>query len=163
MHLRKNRLFPLSLLLVVVASGAGAAEEAPLRAPQPEAQAERPAVSQTAPKKTPADAAAAPVQRSGPTLDLDSLENRLRETEAIGLMTKLTLKSQVDELLERFRAHYDGTESVQLTQLRQPYDTLILKVLALLQDKDPALAKEIASSREAIWGILTDREKFLKL
>jgi hypothetical protein len=78
-------------------------------------------------------------------------------------MTKLTLKSQVDELLERFRAHYDGTESVQLTQLRQPYDTLILKVLALLQDKDPALAKAIASSREAIWGILTDREKFLKL
>jgi hypothetical protein len=47
--------------------------------------------------------------------------------------------------------------------LRQPYDTLILKVLALLQDKDPALAKAIASSREAIWGILTDREKFLKL
>jgi hypothetical protein len=114
-------------------------------------------------QKTPADAAAAPVQRSGPTLDLDSLENRLRETEAIGFMTKLTLKSQVDELLERFRAHYDGTESVQLTQLRQPYDTLILKVLALLQDKDPALAKAIASSREAIWGILTDREKFLKL
>ncbi len=78
-------------------------------------------------------------------------------------MTKLTLKSQVDELLKRFRAYYDGAESVQLTQLRQPYDTLILKVLALLQDKDPALAKEIASSREAIWGILTDREKFLKL
>jgi hypothetical protein len=163
MHLRKSRLFPLSLLLVVVASGAGAAEEAPLRAPQPEGQPERPAISQTAPKKTPADAAAAPVLRSGPALDLDSLENRLRETEAIGFMTKLTLKSQVDELLERFRAHYDGTESVQLTQLRQPYDTLILKVLALLQDKDPALAKAIASSREAIWGILTDREKFLKL
>lgn len=162
MHLRKNRLFPLSLLLAVVASGAGAAEKAPLRAPQPEAQPERPAVLQTAPTKTPAYAAAPP-QGSGPTLDIDSLENRLRETEAIGFMTKLTLKSQVDELLKRFRAYYDGAESVQLTQLRQPYDTLILKVLALLQDKDPALAKEIASSREAIWGILTDREKFLKL
>ena len=163
MHLRKNRLFRLSLLLVVVASGAGAAEQAPLRAPLPEAQPERPAISQTAPKKTPADAAAAPVQRSGPALDLDSLENRLRETEAIGFMTKLTLKSQVKDLLDRFRAYYDGTDAIHITQLRQPYDTLILKVLALLQDKDPPLAKDIASSREAIWGILTDREKFLKL
>lgn len=156
MHLRKKRLLPFCLLLVV-ASGAGVAEEAPLRAPQPEAQPERAAVSQTAPKKAPAAAPAAP------TLDLESLENRLRETEAIGFMTKLTLKSQVQDLLDRFRAYYDGTDAIHITQLRQPYDTLILKVLALLQDKDPSLAKEIATSREAIWEILTDREKFLKL
>lgn len=162
MHLRKKRLLPFCLLLVV-ASGAGAAEEAPLRAPQPEAQAERPAISQTAPKKSPADAATTPAQPGAPTLDLESLENRLRETEAIGFMTKLTLKSQVDDLLDRFRAYYDGTDAIHITQLRQPYDTLILKVLALLQDKDPSLAKEIATSREAIWEILTDREKFSKL
>ncbi len=78
-------------------------------------------------------------------------------------MTKLTLKSQVEDLLDRFRAYYAGTKAIHITQLRQPYDTLILKVLALLQDKDPPLANEIATSREAIWEILTDREKFLKL
>jgi hypothetical protein len=33
-------------------------------------------------------------------------------------------------------------------------------VLALLQDSDPPLASAIAASREAIWGILADREKF---
>jgi hypothetical protein len=36
----------------------------------------------------------------------------------------------------------------------------MLKVLALLQDSDPTLARDIVASREAIWGILADPEKF---
>jgi biotin operon repressor len=40
---------------------------------------------------------------------------------------------------------------------------LILKVLSLLQDSDPALARTISASREAIWGILADPEKFNSL
>ena len=96
-------------------------------------------------------------------LDLALLEKRLKETEAIGLFTKLTLKNEVDDLLERFRAYYAGRTEATPAELRQPYETLILKVLTLLQDSDPSLATSIASSREAIWGILTDREKFAKL
>jgi hypothetical protein len=38
-----------------------------------------------------------------------------------------------------------------------------MKVLCLLQDGDPALAKAIYASREAIWGVLSDRDKFSKL
>jgi biotin operon repressor len=37
---------------------------------------------------------------------------------------------------------------------------LLLKVLALLQDSDPSLARTISGSREAIWGILADPDKF---
>jgi len=37
---------------------------------------------------------------------------------------------------------------------------LVLKVLSLVQDKDPSLARTISGSREAIWGILADPEKF---
>jgi hypothetical protein len=33
-------------------------------------------------------------------------------------------------------------------------------VLSLLQDRDPPLAHDILASREAIWGILSDRDKF---
>jgi len=33
-------------------------------------------------------------------------------------------------------------------------------VLSLLQDGDPPLAAAIASSREAIWNILADPQKF---
>jgi hypothetical protein len=39
----------------------------------------------------------------------------------------------------------------------------MLKVLSLLQDGDPQLASAIASSREAIWGILVDPVKFAKI
>ena len=103
---------------------------------------------------------AAPAPKSPPPLDLPTLEKRLKETPAIGLLTKLTLKNQVDELLDRFRAHYEGRVNTTLAQLRQPYDLLILKVLSLLQDSDPSLARAVADSREAIWGILADRDKF---
>jgi len=43
------------------------------------------------------------------------------------------------------------------------YDLLLLKVLSLLQDKDPALARDIAASREALWNLLADPAKFANL
>jgi hypothetical protein len=95
-----------------------------------------------------------------PPLDLASLEKRLRDTSAIGVMTKLSLKNQVDDLLNQFRAFYAGKLKTTLAELRRPYDLLILKVLSLLQDKDPSLASALAASREAIWAILSDQTKF---
>lgn len=77
-------------------------------------------------------------------------------------MTKLSLKNQVDGLLDKFRAYYKRQSDTTLTELRRPYDMLLLKVLSLLQDSDPALARDIVASREAIWGILADRDKFVE-
>lgn len=93
-------------------------------------------------------------------LDLTSLIARLRETDAIGVMTKLALKNQVDDLLKKFRLHYQGAQKSSVAELRQPYNMLVLKVLSLVQDKDPSLARSLSSSREAIWGILADRDRF---
>jgi hypothetical protein len=95
-----------------------------------------------------------------PPLDLGSLEQRLKDTKAIGVLTKITLKNQVDDLLNQFRAYYQGKLRSDLAELRRSYDRLVLKVLALLQDSDQALATAIAASREAIWGILSDPAKF---
>lgn len=95
-----------------------------------------------------------------PTLDLASLEQRLRDTTAIGVLTKITIKNQVDDLLDQFRSYYQGKLKTTLAELRRPYDLLVLKVLALLQDSDPALASAVVASREAIWGILSDPKKF---
>ncbi|MBI3915911.1 MAG: hypothetical protein HY322_02750 [Betaproteobacteria bacterium] len=106
---------------------------------------------------------AAPAPVKPPALDLAALEKRLKETSAIGVFTKLTLKNQVDDLLNRFRAYYEGRAKTTLAELRQPYDLLILKVLALLQDGDPSLARAVADSREAMWGILADPAKFKAL
>jgi hypothetical protein len=96
-------------------------------------------------------------------LDLTTLETRLKETKAIGVFTKITLKNQVDDLLDQFRAHYQGRARTTLAELRQPYDRLVLKLLSLLQDGDPELARTIVASREAIWGILADPNKFATL
>jgi hypothetical protein len=106
-----------------------------------------------APEKTPA----------APPLDLRSLEERLKDTHAIGVFTKLSLKNQVDDLLDEFRAFYSGQIKVRLTDLRQRYDLLLMKVLSLLQDSDAALAAAISSSREAIWDILKDPKKFSQI
>ena len=108
----------------------------------------------------PAPVAARPV---APALDLVSLEQRLRDTKAIGLFTKLSLKNQVDDLLARFRDFYDKKNNARLEDLRQKYDLLLLKALSVLQDGDPALAAAISASREAIWTILADPRKFATL
>ncbi len=95
-----------------------------------------------------------------PTLDMTMLQSRLRQTPAIGVFTKLALKNQVDTLMQQFRTHYQSGQKTSVTTLRQPYDLLVLKVLTLVQDDDPPLAKMIAGSREAIWDILADPVKF---
>ena len=95
-----------------------------------------------------------------PSLDLAALKARLRDTNAIGVFTKLALKNQVDDLMQQFRVHYQSGQRTGVDSLRQPYNMLVLKVLSLLQDGDPSLARSISGSREAIWGILADREKF---
>ena len=109
---------------------------------------------------------AAPAPAPAPavaTLDLKSLEQRLRETRAIGVFTKLALKNQVDDLLDKFRAHHAGKPIPPVAELRQNFDGLMMKVLALLQDGDPGLAKTIGSSRDALWSILNDPAKLTNI
>jgi hypothetical protein len=106
---------------------------------------------------------AAPKPATAGTLDLGSLEQRLRETRSIGLFAKLSLKNQVDDLLASVRSYYRAQGRPPPTSLRQHYDGLLLKVIALLQDGDPALASAILTSKEAIWGILADPVKLSKV
>lgn len=110
--------------------------------------------------RVPAPAAAGAKPTAPPALDLKSLEARLKETKAVGVYTKLTLKNQIDDLLDRFRAYYQGRLKTSLAELRQSFDRLVLKVVALLQDADPPLAGAIVSSRESLWAILSDPAKF---
>jgi hypothetical protein len=125
---------------------------------QPVTEPAEPSAPGALASKAPAASAAKPA--SAPPLDLKALETRLKDTNAIGVYTKLTLKNQVDDLLDAFRAYYKGGAKSTLAELRRAFDLLVLKVIALLQDADPPLASAIAASREAIWGILSDPVKF---
>ena len=141
---------------------AAAEAMAPQRAqsPQPSAPpAPAPAAQPSRKEGAPSDVA----KPKAPPLDLGSLEQRLKDTKAIGVLTKVTLKNQVDDLLDQFRAFYQGKLNTSLANLRRSYDLLVLKVLSLLQDSDQALAAAITASREAIWGILSDPAKFAKI
>jgi hypothetical protein len=161
-------------LVFLVAAGCVGGESAPPREPvvQPTAPSVRP-TDQSATKKIPASPSTAGQSRktesaapgkpaAAPPLNLASLEQRLRDTKAIGVFTKLSLKNQVDDLLTQFRAfHQEGAGA--LTELREKYNLLLLKVLSLLQAGDPVLAQAVTASREAIWSLLADPAKFATL
>jgi hypothetical protein len=127
----------------------------PVAAPKPAA----PRVAAAPPAAAPS-VAAPPAPVASPTLDLNALKEQLKETKAIGVFTKISLKNQVDDLMKQFREYYQGKTMLSLKQLRQSYDLLMVKVLSLLQDTDKKLASAIVSSREAIWGLLSDQKKF---
>ena len=129
---------------------------APIRPPAVIKTAPTPAPQQV-PKVEPILPAPRPIAAP---LDLGSLETRLRQTKAIGVMTKLSLKNQVDDLLDQARAYHKRQGTTTIAELRRSFDMLLLKVLSLLQDSDPPLARDIVKSRAAIWSILEDPRKF---
>jgi hypothetical protein len=162
-------------VVFLVAAGCAGGESVPPREPvvQPAAASAGRPTDQSAAKKIPASPSAAEQPRKAeraapgkpaapPPLNLASLEQRLRDTKAIGVFTKLSLKNQVDDLLSQFRAFHQEGAGV-LTELREKYNLLLLKVLSLLQASDPVLAQAVTASREAIWSLLADPAKFATL
>ena len=138
------------------------AKTAPSSATKPQPAPAKQAAAATPPKQ--ATSPAPPKQAAAaPTLDLDGLEARLKQTKAIGLMTKLSLRNKVDDLLAQFRQHHAGKPMPTVAELRRSYDLLMMKVLSLLQDHDQQLASDILSSRERIWGMLADPKSFAAL
>ena len=123
-------------------------------------EAPPPSKSHSVAKTAPPPANVSAAKKVEPPLDVAALKTRLRDTQAIGVFTKLALKNQMDDLLEQFREYHQSGQKTGAASLRQPYDMLVLKVLSLVQDGDPSLARTISGSREAIWGILADRDKF---
>ena len=129
-------------------------------ASEPPITATPPAAPKPAPRPTPS---ASPQAEPAPALDLKTLEQQLKDTKAIGFFTKITLKNQVDDLLDQFRKYYRGKATLTMADLRRSYDLLMMKVLSLLQDEDQKLASAIVSSREAIWALLADPTTFATL
>lgn len=96
-------------------------------------------------------------------MDLDGLETRLRKTKAIGLFTKLELKSQVGDLLEDVENYHRARSSLNLDQLEEHFNLLVMKLLVLLEQDDPQLHRDIARARPALWTTLADPEQFLSV
>lgn len=144
---------------------AGEGESVPQTAPREERDEEARNELTPAPgaAATGEDAPALAEEEEPSQLDLDGLKERLRETEAIGFFTKLELRSQVNDLLDAFRVYHESEGRGTIAQLHEQYDLLLLKMRTLLQDSDPKLAHAISASRESVWVLLSDPEKFVNL
>ncbi len=92
-------------------------------------------------------------------LNLATLEERLRETKAISIFKKLSLKGDIDTLLGKIRQAHSAGGRAEVSMLRVQYNAMIDKIYALLK-KDPSLAQDILVSRGAIWDVLSDRTQF---
>jgi hypothetical protein len=129
--------------------------------PKSVAAAVEPAAASPAPASAPAAAPAAAAAST--SLDLAALEQRLRDTHAIGVFTKLSIKNQVDDLLSQFKGFHGGKPKPTLAELREKYELLLIKVISVLQDGDAQLAGAVSASRDAIWGVLADPQKFAQI
>ena len=95
--------------------------------------------------------------------DLNALVSRISQSKAPGLFTKLSLKHDIDGLLENVRKYHDGSGDGSLEQLRERYDVLVHKLMILLQEKDGELVKSIDDGRDKLWAILSDHDKFASI
>jgi hypothetical protein len=91
-------------------------------------------------------------------LSLTGLQTRLRNTSALSVGEKLSMKSEIATLMASLRVAHEGS-SAEVEELRQPYERLLSRIRARL-GRDPQLATDIAVSRDAIWDVLSDHTKF---
>jgi hypothetical protein len=101
-----------------------------------------------------------PAEQATDTMDLDALKYGLRKSKAIGLFTKLELKSQVDDLMDDFDHYHRQDSGLSIDQLKDRFGLLLMKLLVLLQDGDPALHANIVNARAALWETLADPFQF---
>src|SRR5262245_53088103 len=123
-----------------------AAPPAPEPAPTPPPQAAEPLAA------PPAEAA----------ISLEELGERIKHTPALGAFSKLSLKNDLDDLVDGLR-DYHAHKAGDVEALHQRYEALVLKLMTLLEDDEPELALAIGRSRERIWTRLLDPVEFAKL
>lgn len=108
-------------------------------------------------------AAEAPADTATDQYDINALVARLRDTSAIGFFTKLALKNEIDDLMDRFRQFHSGEAKSPLESLRDQYNLLFMKVITLVQNDDPELFQEMSKAREILWAKLADPREFTRL
>lgn len=89
-------------------------------------------------------------------VSMDQLIERLKNTDAIGFLTKLALRSDVMDLKDDVICYRkEGKLSEYRDELRSRFDGLVLKLMTLLE-KDPSLSQDIYVARESLWKNLLE-------
>ena len=125
-------------------------EEAPLAQPD-SVKGKTPPLGVDKPPATPEPA----IAETGADFGVEDLVERVKQTDAIGVFTKLAIRSEALDLIDMVKRHRQNAAGFTLARLRSGFDGLLLKVLALL-DGDPGLAQVIYQAREQLWQSLLE-------
>ena len=93
-------------------------------------------------------------------VDLQILADMLANTKAVSLLTKLSLKKDIDKVLKRLNQFHDGKSKFTLGQLEEQYNLLLMKIAIHLQDNDLILHRHLCNAWLVIWEDLRDYDRF---
>ena len=120
---------------------------------QPVAQAPKQAVAKPERKAEESQAKAEPAAEQ---VSVDSLKERLKNTKAIGVFTKLAIRNDIVDLVDEINRYRQQSKlQEKLQDLRSNFDGLLLKIIALLEE-DPDLSEALYVGRESIWKSLLE-------
>ncbi|MFQ5581879.1 MAG: hypothetical protein ACE5F3_04525 [Mariprofundaceae bacterium] len=114
------------------------------------------ASSKLIPETDEREASDAEEAKSGPALDMDTLVERLKQTKAIGVFTKLAIRNDVVDLVDLINDYRrKSLLKAKLEYIKARFDGLFLKIVALLEN-DPVLSRDIYLARDTIWKSLLE-------
>jgi len=91
-------------------------------------------------------------------VNLKILKQRLRKTAAIGFFTKLAIRNDLVDLIDKIKKYRKQSMlGENLNEVRASFDGLLLKLIALLDD-DPDLSRDLYVGREMIWKSLLEEK-----
>jgi hypothetical protein len=99
----------------------------------------------------------------GGTLDVATLLVRLKDTPAIGLIAKLRLKSEIEDLVSDLAAYHAEHPTRTLDELHTRYCDLVVRDVRQLEHGDGALAHDLTESTDQLWATLADPGQFASL
>jgi len=89
-------------------------------------------------------------------VDFKVLKERLKDTDAIGFFTKLAIRNNIVDLMDKIKRYRKKSLlKVKIKEIRSSFDGLLLKIIALL-DEDPKLSRDLYVGRESIWESLLE-------
>ncbi len=97
-----------------------------------------------------------PQEKKVAGIDVKVLEERLKDTDAIGFFTKLAIRNDIVDLMDKIKKYRKSSMlKVKIKEIRSSFDGLLLKIIALLEG-DPKLSRDLYVGRESIWESLLE-------
>ena len=93
-------------------------------------------------------------------VDLRMLTAALRDTKAVGTMTKIRLRNDINRVLGRLERWHGNKGRFTLDQLQEQYHLLLMKIATLIHDDDLVLHQQLCNAWAGIWLDLKDPDRF---